>query len=80
MKALLLAGAALLLSTAAGAADALPSWNEGAARKSIVDFVAAVTAPASRDFVPPAERIATKGWTVVSMKDDWKRIYPDVAP
>ena len=20
------------------------------------------------------------GWTVVSMKDDWKRIFPDVAP
>jgi len=41
------------------AVDPLPSWNEGAARQSIVDFVARVTDPASDDFVPEAERIAT---------------------
>ena len=39
-------------------ADPLPSWNEGAAKQSIVDFVARVTDPASLDFVPAAERIA----------------------
>jgi hypothetical protein len=41
------------------AVDPLPSWNEGAARQSIVDFVARVTDPASADFVPEEERIAT---------------------
>ena len=39
--------------------DPLPSWNEGAAKQSIVDFIARVTNPASQDFVPEAERIAT---------------------
>ena len=40
-------------------ADPLPSWNEGAAKQSIVDFVVRVTDPAGPDFVPEAERIAT---------------------
>jgi phosphoglycolate phosphatase-like HAD superfamily hydrolase len=39
--------------------DPLPSWNEGAAKQSILDFVARVSDPASPDFVPAAERIAT---------------------
>jgi phosphoglycolate phosphatase-like HAD superfamily hydrolase len=39
--------------------DPLPSWNEGAAKRVITDFVARVTAQGSADFVPPAERIAT---------------------
>jgi phosphoglycolate phosphatase-like HAD superfamily hydrolase len=39
--------------------DPLPSWNDGAARKAIVDFVAKVTKEGSPDFVAPAERIAT---------------------
>jgi phosphoglycolate phosphatase-like HAD superfamily hydrolase len=43
----------------AGASDALPSWNDGKARQSILDFVAKVTTPGSPEFVPPAERIAT---------------------
>ncbi|MEN8151998.1 MAG: HAD family hydrolase [Planctomycetota bacterium] len=37
----------------------MPSWNDGEARQRIVDFVARVTDPASPDFVPEAERIAT---------------------
>ena len=37
----------------------MPSWNDGPAKKSIVDFVAKVTKEGSPDFVPPAERIAT---------------------
>lgn len=41
------------------AADPLPSWNDGATKKAITDFVAAVTTPGSPDFVPPPERIAT---------------------
>jgi len=42
----------------ARAQDPLPSWNDGHAKSRIVAFVAAVTDPAGRDFVPPAERIA----------------------
>ena len=45
-------------SAATTAADPLPSWNDGAARKSITDFVARVTREGGPDFVPPPERIA----------------------
>jgi hypothetical protein len=38
--------------------DPLPSWNDGAARTSIVEFVQAVTDDAGPDFVPVPERIA----------------------
>jgi len=41
------------------AADPLPSWNEGPAKKSILEFVAAVTDKNGKDYVAPAERIAT---------------------
>ena len=34
------------------------SWNDGAAKRAIVDFVARVTTQGGSDFVPPAERIA----------------------
>ena len=37
----------------------LPSWNEGATKQAILNFVAAVTRDGSADFVLPAERIAT---------------------
>ena len=36
----------------------LPSWNDGVAKRAIIDFVKRVTANGSPDFVPPAERIA----------------------
>ena len=39
-------------------ADALPSWNEGPTKQSIVSFVERVTKPGGKDFVAPAERIA----------------------
>ena len=39
--------------------DALPSWNDGAAKTSIVEFVERVTDEGGPDFVAPAERIAT---------------------
>jgi phosphoserine phosphatase len=39
--------------------DPLPSWNDGDAKQSILDFVERVTDPTSPDFVPEAERIAT---------------------
>jgi phosphoserine phosphatase len=37
----------------------LPSWNDGAARSAILDFVARVTDQGGPDYVRPAERIAT---------------------
>ncbi len=40
------------------AADPLPSWNDGAAKRSVVDFLAKVTKAGSPLFVPSAERIA----------------------
>jgi phosphoglycolate phosphatase-like HAD superfamily hydrolase len=48
----------VLATTAAQAADALPSWNDGKSRQSIVDFVKRVTAKGGKDFVPAPERIA----------------------
>ncbi len=61
---------AALLTSAAGAitlsrfpalaqGDPLPSWNDGKAKQSILDFVAAVTREGSPDFVPAPQRIAT---------------------
>jgi phosphoglycolate phosphatase-like HAD superfamily hydrolase len=38
--------------------DPLPSWNEGAAKKAIVEFVKTTTDKASPKFVPPEARIA----------------------
>jgi len=53
-----LCAALVFTAAAAQAEDPLPSWNEGAAKKSIVDFVERVYEVGSPDFVPPAERIA----------------------
>ena len=39
--------------------DPLPSWNDGATKKAITDFVARVTTKGGKEFVPVAERIAT---------------------
>ncbi len=46
-------------TASAPAADPLPSWNDGATKKAIVDFVGRVTRQGGPDFVPQAERIAT---------------------
>ena len=48
----------LLVLPALARADALPSWNDGAVKSRLVDFVEQVTDPGSRSYVPPAERIA----------------------
>ena len=88
-------------STALGAGP-LPSWNDGPAKKAIVEFVKSTTEKGSPQFVAPEARIATfdqdgtqglpntrvgtftqalhdeakkKGWTVISMKNDWKTIF-----
>ena len=43
----------------APATDPLPSWKEGAAKDAIVQFVRKTTEPASPQFVPVAQRVAT---------------------
>jgi hypothetical protein len=40
------------------AQNLMPSWNEGPARQTILDFVSRVTAEGGPDFVPATERIA----------------------
>ncbi len=49
--------------------DPLPSWNDGASKKSIVDFVERVTREGESDYVKPEERIAT-------FDQDWKTKQP----
>lgn len=39
--------------------DPLPSWNAGASKKAIIDFVTKTTKEGTTDFVPEADRIAT---------------------
>jgi hypothetical protein len=39
--------------------DPLPSWNEGAAKKALVDFIEKTTDRKSKQFVPPRQRVAT---------------------
>lgn len=39
-------------------ADPLPSWNDGAGKQAIVDFVESVTTEGGPDYVVPSERIA----------------------
>ena len=54
LAALLVLGAHVQAQT-----DSLPSWNDGPAKKAIVEFVQATTDQSSPKFVPPEERIAT---------------------
>lgn len=58
---LLASAAALSASGRAARAqnDPLPSWNDSRPKKSILDFVSAVTTEGAPDFVPASERIAT---------------------
>jgi phosphoglycolate phosphatase-like HAD superfamily hydrolase len=65
-RALLSLATILLFSTAlrptsavAQTRDPLPSWNDGATKSSIQDFVARVTTQGGSDFVPVDQRIAT---------------------
>jgi hypothetical protein len=54
----------------AAAVDPLPSWNDGNARRAILDFVARVTDPANPDFV--SEAVYAFAWL------DWKKEGPTV--
>jgi len=50
---------ALMSVPAFAADDPLPSWNEGAAKRAIVQFVTEVTQKGGPKYVSPSERIAT---------------------
>jgi hypothetical protein len=49
----------LRANSALAQSDPLPSWNDGAAKSSITNFVARVTTQGGADFVPVEQRIAT---------------------
>lgn len=57
MKPLALSCAFSVLASV-GLADPLPSWNAGAAKSRVMDFVESVVDPASDSYVTPADRIA----------------------
>lgn len=42
----------------AAASEPLPSWNDGATKQAIMDFVVRVTKDGSADYVPEAQRVA----------------------
>ena len=59
-------GLALAAAVAIGVApdwraafDPLPSWSEGTAKHTIIDYVKRATAEGGPDFIPPEKRIAT---------------------
>ena len=53
------AASLLFVAQASAQTDPLPSWNDGAAKASIVEFVKTTTTQGSPQFVPAGERIAT---------------------
>lgn len=62
LKALFTSVAGTIVLSKSGAlaqGNPLPSWKDGKARQSILDFVAAVTHEGSPGFVPVAQRVAT---------------------
>jgi hypothetical protein len=58
-RVLVFATSLLLVSQVAAHTDPLPSWNEGLAKKAIIEFVQTTTTQGSPKFVPPTERVAT---------------------
>ena len=62
LKALLTSAAGAIVLSKSGAlaqGDPLPSWKDGKAKQSILDFVATVTREGSPGFVPAPQRVAT---------------------
>lgn len=51
-------GAEPAAPAASGAADPLPSWTDGAARRAIMTFLDAVVDPANAGYVRPEDRVA----------------------
>ncbi len=54
----LLMAAPLVAAATVASADPLPSWEDGIAKKAIVEFVDRVTREDSADFIEPRQRIA----------------------
>ena len=72
----------LFASSSAAAQDALPSWNDGPAKKAIVEFVAAVTDEKGRDYVEPAKSMArgsTRPYTQDSMTRGMLVLVPNIS-
>jgi phosphoglycolate phosphatase-like HAD superfamily hydrolase len=59
LSALLAVALSFVPAIAIAQADPLPSWSEGQAKTSIIDFVSRVATAGGPDFVPASERIAT---------------------
>nr|WP_202624064.1 HAD family hydrolase [Steroidobacter agaridevorans] len=57
-RSLLMAAPLVAVAAVASAADPLPSWNDGAPKKAIFEFVGRVTREGSADYIAPRERIA----------------------
>jgi hypothetical protein len=60
MRATVAAMIALLCAATAASAqsDPLPSWRNGSAKATIIEFIVRVTTPGEADYVPAAERFA----------------------
>jgi phosphoserine phosphatase len=48
----------VVVALPSAAQELLPSWNDGLAKKTILEFVAAVTDEKAKDYVEPSKRIA----------------------
>jgi hypothetical protein len=62
----------IIFNTTANArspSDPLPSWNEGRAKKAILEFVRITTDKQNSRYVPPQQRIATfaKGTSITAI-------------
>lgn len=55
---LLIAGLTFFVAINTFAQDLLPSWNEGASKQAVLNFIEKTTKQGSPDFVPASERIA----------------------
>src|SRR5262245_60077485 len=58
-RAVLVVASLAFVAQAFAQTDPLPSWNDGSAKRAIVEFVRVTTTEGSPRFVPPPERIAT---------------------
>jgi hypothetical protein len=77
----LAAGVLGFATTVASAQDPLPSWNDGPAKQAILEYAygPAQGLPDTKvgTFTQALYDEATKnGWIVISMKNDWKVIFP----
>lgn len=54
-------------------AQPLTGWEDTPTTQAILDFVDEVTTVGGAE--QAMKRAATRGWTVISMKTDWKRVF-----